>query len=168
MLSSENRIPQFEGQDAFGDQASLPYARRSSHSHTTDTNALNLRFSRAVDLYLYRHPRLHMLGLETRSFLHRIGIVLSNSESHRVPTGFSWAASPPESSPLDTRAYGRIEHIRKLCSIHPWATPIDWKTHLDSWDQGVEWAAHSHGRVTSSEGKAAMESELTYIGSHTS
>jgi hypothetical protein len=132
--------------------------------------SLPSRLRRALVESLNRNPRLQRLLWECCSFRHRIYIALrgvaSSSDIYQAPMGFLYLEGSDGHPYLNTRSLARIEHIRKIASILPWATPIDWKTHADSWDQGVEWAVCNLGSCSPlpDEHKVLLSSELTYQG----
>ena len=102
--------------------------------------------------------------MECRSFQMRIRIAIGNTEPFRVATGFLYLESPNGYSYLNTRSLARNEHIRMFAPNLPSATPLDWKGHLESWDQGVEWVVRNLGSGSSSpdEHKALLASKLSY------
>jgi hypothetical protein len=115
---------------------------------------------------LERHPRLQKLLWECHSFRIRIRVAIGSNEPYRVPTGFLWLESPNGDACMNTRSLARSEHIQKVASTVPWATPLDWRTHLQSWEAGVEWAVRNLGSDSSlsDEHKALLSSELSYQG----
>jgi hypothetical protein len=115
-----------------------------------------------------RGLQLRRLLYECRSFQHRIRIALNNTDVYRLPMGFEYLESPERCVYLNIRCHARIQHIQKISSI-PWATPIDWKTHLESWDAGVEWAVSNlgSGSTLPDQHKALLASELSYEGQKT-
>lgn len=148
------------------DQVSTPHAESTVHLgigngrlERTDRSII----SRALRLLLNRHPKLRRLLYEFRSFLQRSRIAVSNTDIYQVSTGFEYLETEEGHDYLNIRSHARIQHIQKISSI-PWATPIDWKTHLDSWDQGVEWAIRTFGSGSSlpDEHKALLAAELSY------
>lgn len=159
MVSNEIHIHQSQAQRLPDDPASLPYEHHSPYSGTQQMNARKTGFARRFLLFLSRHPRLHMLGLESRNFAHRIGIVLNSNDSHRVPIGPVWVAGPGVSSRVNTHAIERSEYIQRLASSRPWETPLDWKAHLESWEQGAEWAFYNQGNADKNDGMMVPDSE---------
>lgn len=86
--------------------------------------------------FLDGHQRLRGLLYECRSFVYRIQIALHSRDMYLLSTGPVYLESSQGYSYRNIRSRGRIEHIKRIASTLPWATPIDWKTHLESWDQG--------------------------------
>lgn len=119
-----------------------------------------------IDRVRKLHLRLCNMLSELCSFRHRMYIATQNSELFRVPTGFVFLESPGGASYLNTRSLGRSEHIQTVSTTYPWATPLDWKLHCESWDSGVEWAIHNLGCGSSlaDEHKRLLISELSYRG----
>jgi hypothetical protein len=120
--------------------------------------------SRSLARYLDRHPLLRRLLFECRSFLHRSRIALRNTDIYRLSTGPVYLDSPEGHTYSNIRSLARIQHIKSIVSTLSWATPIEWKTHLESWEQGVEWAVCNLGSGSSlpDEHKALLASELAY------
>jgi len=100
---------------------------------------------------LRNHPRLRMFLSEVRSFLHRSYTVLTNKDTHRVPMGFACLESPSGRSRQNTRAFACIQHIERISSSRPWATPLDWIAYRDSWEAGAEWALRTLRSDSSSD-----------------
>jgi hypothetical protein len=152
-----------------GDQVSMVCAASSACSDRENehvgSNLVSI-FSRKGSALLDRFPRLRRVLWECGSFLRRIRIALSSSYTDEVPTGFVWLDGNDGSSYLNTRSLARSEHIEKIASTLPWATPLDWQTHLQSWEEGVEWALRNLGSGSSlpDEHKTLLSSELSYQG----
>jgi hypothetical protein len=137
-----------------------------------DFGNLRYGFAQKLTAFLSRSnrkslcQRLGRLMSEFRNCVHRIGIALRNSDAYRVPMGFLYLESPNGRVYLNTRNLARSDYIGKLVSnLHP-ATALDWKSHCDAWDQGVEWAVGTLGSGSSltDEHKALLASELSYRG----
>ena len=90
---------------------------------------------------LRNHPRLRMFLSECRSFLHRSYIVWTNTDTHRVPMGAAYLASPSGRSYRNIRSLACIQDIERISSNRPWDTPLDWVAYRDAWDAGAEWAS---------------------------
>jgi hypothetical protein len=152
-----------------GDQVSMVCAASSPCSDRENEHVGPIPasiFSRVMCALLDHFPRLQRVLWECGSFLRRIQIALSSSYIDEVPTGFVWLDGNEGFSYLNTRSFARSEHIEKIASTLPWATPLDWQTHLQSWEAGVEWAVRnlSSGSSLPDEQKALLSSELTYQG----
>jgi hypothetical protein len=106
-----------------------------------------------------------MLLLECRNFVHRIGIVLTSSDSLSVDTGRVWLGDGSGQVLLNTRRIARIQSIENFSSSHPQATPYDWKVHQEAWDEGIQWTLHNldSGTLQNSEHRALLASEPIYL-----
>ena len=151
-------------------QASTPNALHSAfHSDKEIEGAGQTRTSiiaRRLQTLLDRHPRLQRLLWECCSFRHRIRIALSSSYASQAPKDFLWLEGPDGCAYLNIRSLARNEHIRRVSSSLLWATPIDWRSHGDSWNQGVQWAVRNlgSGSPLADEHKALLASESSYHG----
>jgi hypothetical protein len=67
---------------------------------------------------------------------------------------------------MNIRNRGRNECIEAFASSHSWATPLDWKMHCETWDQGVEWAVRNLGSCSTlpDAQKELLAAELSYQG----
>lgn len=143
-----------------------PYASSASRSGRSTVIAyLKTKASELFARHLEKQPRLQKVLWECGSFQHRIRIALSSSDTYRLPMGSLSLESPVDQCVYtNTRCLARIQHIQTVAANLRWATPLDWKAHLESWEAGVQWASRTlgSGSALSDEHKALLASDLSY------
>jgi hypothetical protein len=103
-------------------------------------------------------PKLRMFLSECRNFLLRSRIVLTNKDTHRVPTGPAYLEAQSGRVFRNTRSLACSQDIEKLSSNRP-STPLDWIAYRDSWEAGAEWAVSTlRSDTLDSEHKALLVS----------
>jgi hypothetical protein len=62
------------------------------------------------------------------------------------------------------RCFARIRLLREIAPSARITSSLDWKSQVEIWDKGVEWAVHNLGPDSElpEEHKAVLRSELTY------
>jgi hypothetical protein len=106
--------------------------------------------------HLRKYPKLRMFLSECRSFLWRTYIVLTSSDTYRVPIGSVRLEAPSERPWPNTRSHACIRDIERISSSRPWATPMDWAAYRDSWEAGVQWASSTFDSSSRSEHRALL------------
>lgn len=90
--------------------------------------------------HLQKYPRLRMFLSECRSFLCRTYIVLTSTDTHRVPTGPAYLEGQSGRVFRNIRSLACIRDIERISSNRP-STPLDWSAYRDAWEAGAEWAS---------------------------
>lgn len=102
------------------------------------------RVLHSASKFPFRHPRLHGLFLELRSFLHRILLVWRQGGTRPLEMGLVYQASDDQKSfHVNTRTQARIRDTQELLKRFPWCSGEDCQIFLLGWDSGSEWRGYA-------------------------
>lgn len=138
-LRTEDRLPQ--AKEALSSLHNVICAPR----HSGQSQRISSFWERLPhSTFPYRHPVLHGLLLELRSFYHRIQLVWQRGGTRALQIGSVFQSLDGEPYlALNRRTQARSQDIQQLLSDFPWVSSEDCHLFLAGWEAGQEYSESS-------------------------